>query len=1432
MSNKQDHNTVRTNGAGCDGKLANLKELEAALNNNSLIEDCKILARESAEGSLDLVVYAVPTLPYTRDRLQAEVASSFSQFNPCRHFVVPVAALPLTATGEVDEPALRQLPVLDEELVQRWEAQIRELPGVAQAAVVVREPETPQHSLHLSDLIPGWKPAGLQDGGIIAAASESAAPAKESRPRPAAFADGGPLTVPADAPRTFTEAILRTAKQCPSRGIVHIRANGEEYFQSYPMLLEQARRILAGLHARGLKQGDRVILQCELLSDHFAAFWACVLGGITPVNVAVSASYAERTAIVNKLYNVWKLLKHPTVIASSHLVKPLADLERFFPGEKFNVLSVEELKKNPPTEEIYESKPDDLVFFQLTSGSTGVPKCIQESHRSIIAHIHGSAQFNGYTPHDVILNWLPVDHVVPTLTCNLKDVYLGCQEVQVATNFVLSEPLHWLELMEAYKVTHSWAPNFGFKLVADRLATVEDCQFDLSSVKFLMNAGEQVTLPVVADFLRRTAAFGITPKVMQPAFGMAEVCTCMTYANDFTIETGVRRFLKSTLNGLMEPSDAEDSTTIAFVDLGPPMPGVQIRIADSQNRVVPEGKIGRFQIRGDVTTRGYLYNDEANKEAFVGEGWFNSGDLGYIWNGRLTLTGREKEMIIVRGANFYCYEIEDVVNGLPGVEPTFTAAVAVSDPSTGTEGLAIFFVPQHHNLAESARLIEQVRSSVASNLGISPSIVVPMRKADFCKTTSGKIQRNQMKKSLMAGEYDATLKAADLALGNGNTLPAWFYRKTWRRKAVTPRPLSHEDGAVLLFLDAKGLGKQLAAKLASLQQSCIQVEAGNDFAQLDSQGYRINPADPAHYRQLWGSITESGMRVGQVLHLGSYRPLEKNWLQEESVKQSSEHGIFSLLSLVQLLSGICGEASRPSRLLAISSHSQKVTEGEALDSTRSALAGLLATVPQELPWLACSHVDLQANDLEKDAENLLAEVQGRSRDRQAAWRDGKRFVVQLQAVDFQHKPLPPAFRQGGLYVLSGGLGGVGQGIARHLLKKHQARLLILGRTPLPEKKLWAEHLEKKDTAAARIQAFQELEHLGQVHYEAVDVCDLGAVRSAVEKAKKRWQCQVEGVLHLAGLYQERQLGEESRQTFARVLAPKVQGALVLHQLVKDQPGALFVSFSSVYGFFGGFSIGAYSAANAFLDSFADYQRSCGLRSHCLAWSIWDETGMSRGFAMQQLSRSRGYYSLLHDQAIHSFQAALSQDCAHLLIGLDGSKPAIRRHLDSSPLALQELSACVVSQNGEPLARHLGELGVADRFSTLSHCGFRRLDHVPLTADGQIDRVQLLVQTQEISLHKQAPETEVEKALAEIWAEVLGVGRVGRQDNFFDLGGHSLSAVQITFKIRQLFNLEFPLKNFLEAPVLGVQAQQLETKLLQQVDASELEEFMDEMGPTA
>jgi acyl carrier protein len=314
-------------------------------------------------------------------------------------------------------------------------------------------------------------------------------------------------------------------------------------------------------------------------------------------------------------------------------------------------------------------------------------------------------------------------------------------------------------LIEAHKVTQTWAPNFGFKLASDRLSRISGRKWDLSSVKFFMNAGEQVTMPVLRSFLKEVAPFGVRPGAMQPAFGMAEVCTCMTYANEFNLRTGARRFMKSSLDGVLEPTIESNGSSVEFVSLGPPVPGVSIRIADSANRLVPEGVIGRLQIKGKVVTPGYLHNPEANDEAFVGGGWFNTGDLGFIHDGELFLTGREKEMIIIRGAKFYCYEIEDVANQVAGVAPTFCAACSIADATAGTEQLAIFFVAEPDS--DPVRITDHVRRRVSALMGVAPRYIIPLAKADFPKTTSGKIQRTQLKKALEAGSFRTLLEQLD-----------------------------------------------------------------------------------------------------------------------------------------------------------------------------------------------------------------------------------------------------------------------------------------------------------------------------------------------------------------------------------------------------------------------------------------------------------------------------------------------------------------------------------------------------------------------------------------------------------------------------------------------------------------------------------------------
>ncbi|HLE43799.1 MAG TPA: AMP-binding protein, partial [Methylomirabilota bacterium] len=743
------------------------------------------------------------------------------------------------------------------------------------------------------------------------------------------------------------------------------------------------RAILAGLHRGGLRAGDRVILQIESLRDHFTTFWACVLGGITPVTVAVAPSYEAPGGIVAKLYNTWELLERPALLASRRLEAPLRGLRALFPAmEAPAILAVEDLRLHPPSDAIHPAAPEDVVFLQLTSGSTGVPKCIQETHRGILHHVHGAKQHNGYSPGDIWLNWLPVDHVVPILTCHLKDVVLGCASVQVRTELVLSDPLLWLDLIEAHRVTHTWSPNFGFKLVSDALARRPPRSWDLSSIVSFMNAGEQVTLEVVRDFLRRLAPFGVRPRAMQPAFGMAEVCTCMTYQDRFDLDGGVHWVAKSSLGSALEilAGEGERRTAIPFVDLGPPVPGVQIRITDAQNGLLPEGVIGRLQIRGAVVTPGYLRNPAANDEAFVGEGWFNSGDLGFIHGGRLTLTGREKETIIVRGANFYCYEIEDVVNGVPGVVPTFAAATAAPDPALGTEGLAVFFVPQDPGMASRAALVSAVRTAVTARLGITPSHVIPLPRGELPKTTSGKIQRGQLKRSLVEGRFAPIQKELDLHLGNERTVPDWFCRQAWVRDELPEGAPRGGSGRVVIFLDPLGLGARLEAALREAGQAFVTVERGPAFRKIGPDHYCVDPRDPADHRRLIAALAGDGGPAGAIVHLFTYDDAPVEAPDGEALAEALWPGLHSVLFLVQALE--LEAAGAPIRLLVASTRAQPVTPAEPVACHKAPLLGLLRTIPHEAPWIDCRHVDLAPGAPGADADLVLRELRAAPPDRE------------------------------------------------------------------------------------------------------------------------------------------------------------------------------------------------------------------------------------------------------------------------------------------------------------------------------------------------------------------------------------------------------------------------------------------------------------------
>lgn len=1154
--------------------------------------------------------------------------------------VLPVYAIPRDAGGRPDRVTLDRLAV----------------PGAPQrldrAALVWVEAPAPALPRRPLDSLPGAAMTADDAGWLV-----------PGDPPPPALADGGPLVLPGDAPRTLDAALIATAARHPGRGILHDDGRGSPRFQDYAGLLAAARRTLGRLQAEGLRPGDRAVLVFADLPRHIEAIWACILGGIRPVTVAVP--HAAGDAVAAKLSGTHAHLGAPPVLTDAATGDHLA---RILPDARILIAAP---AADTPDGVPHPAAPEDVAFIQLSSGSTGVPKCIQVTHGGVIAHVFGQAAAWGHGPDDVAMNWLPFDHVVPMLTCHLKDTVLGRQQIQAPTAAVLDRPLLWLDLIERHRVTLAWAPNFAFRLVADALSRETGRRRDLSSIRWFINAGEQVTAPVVADALAAMVPHGLRPGAVRNEFGMAELCTVMTGGVDFTDDHACRHVAAGSLTGRLRAAAAPGPGTVSFVDAGRPIPGVTIRIADPDGVTCPEGVIGRLQARGAVTTPGYIDNAAANGAAFADAGWFDTGDLGFIAGGRLVLTGRLKEMIVVRGANHYAHDIEDEAGRATGVAATFVAATAVDRPDLGTEGIAVFYVPEaclaktgSADDADPRRAeIAAITARLTRRLGIAPSVVVPLDRADFPKTTSGKIQRTALRRRLETGDFDARLQALGLALGRdqGPGLPDWFLEPD---DAPAP-PLA---GPARLGLIEDRLPRGLAL------------------------------ADAIDRRRA-------------------------------------------------LLARLAGQDA------------ELVTVAPAGDVTATAVDAFTAAAAEELPGLHLRRIIAADGTPEAFVTDEIAR--------------GTLPVVHLTAGGRTRPVLRPArlapdtpakaIAPGQSWLVTGGHGGLGRALIRHLLDRGVASVTIIGRrmATVDDPRMQALSL---DLAAA----------------------DAGARLAALGR--------FDGIAHLAGLYRERPAAEEDGAAVAELAAPKTGMLPALARLLRDD--GLLIAFSSVVAHLPAAGTAAYAAANAALEAeAAALRRPGGPRLVTIAWTNWEGPGMGAAVTgAGGLARGRGLLPVSPAEGLASLDVVLAAGLTRAVIGADRHHPMIAaRCIDPAlPPARARAVLLVAGDDTAPAALRRAE----DIFGTPIGPGLRRVDHLPAGDDGLKARA-----AGDDTALAVAPRTPTETALADIWSALLPAPVAGIDADFFAAGGHSLLAARIVTRINDHFGLHLTPAALFDAPTI-------------------------------
>lgn len=614
-------------------------------------------------------------------------------------------------------------------------------------------------------------------------------PVKAAKP---ALVDGAPLEVDPLLPTTLPALLRQVAATVDDKQLIYLQSDGTEYRQSYAALLTDAEQILAGLRGQGLQPQAKVILQLPHPQDILAAFWGCLLGGFIPVMTAVPPTYREANNDLERFKQVWQQLRADQqdgaapraeqllILTDTATQSAMADQAAGLPMTVKQLVTIEALRGHAPDHHHFPAQAMDVAFFSLTSGSTGAPKLIQLTHQNLLTRAHAANHFCGHTSATVALNWLPLEHIGPLSDIHLRAVALGCQQIYIPRAAVVGNPLNWLRLLHRYRATYSAAPNFAYALINNALTKLAEAtgteqaeQWDLSAVETLLCAGEAVSPQVMQTFLTKLMPFGLKSTALQPAFGMAEMGSGITYYRA-TPTLPVKAFWveRTSLAGVVVQLPANAPASVGLTSLGSIIPGLAMRIVDQANQLLTEGVVGRFQVKGVAVSPGYYQNPVANQEAFLADDWFDTGDLGMIMDGELVLTGRAKESIIVNGANYANSEIEAVVEQLPGVERSYTVACAVRMPGRDQEEIALFFCPESADEQTLPPLLEQIRQTVTKTIGVRLDYLIPVTRADVPKTAIGKLQRVKLARRLETGDFDAVRQRTQPGLTRTTALTA------------------------------------------------------------------------------------------------------------------------------------------------------------------------------------------------------------------------------------------------------------------------------------------------------------------------------------------------------------------------------------------------------------------------------------------------------------------------------------------------------------------------------------------------------------------------------------------------------------------------------------------------------------------------------------
>lgn len=549
---------------------------------------------------------------------------------------------------------------------------------------------------------------------------------------------------------TLPDILRRAASDSQNSVIGFLNDSGDDTI-TYSQLLKEATIVAIGLVNEGIKKGDKVIIATDNNRESMIMLWGCFLCGAIPTVLQPPPTFSGYNPPVVKMLKVYEQLEQPLVFMS--IIPAGADVPemRFITTGSLNTHG---------TLALVPIDANDLAFIQFSSGSTGDPKGIMLTHYNIMVNLDAINVGLAIKPGDVIGNWMPLFHDMGLVGYHLAAIYTSLEQWHIETIDFIKNPGLWLNMLSDKKVKVTGCPNFGLSLTLRYLKRLKvKGNWDFSSVEAMLNGAEPISVQIMKDFISELSPYNFSPEAMMPVYGLAEVTLAATFTPIMqpTVVTAFDAVSLDRDHTAKEVQAGNENTTELvrlITSVGVPLNDIEIMITDRDFNPLPENNAGLICIKGDSVTTGYYNKPEDTQQSFH-EGWFNTGDIGFLHKGNYYISGRFKDIIFKNGRHYFANDLEELACNVEGVSYGKVCFAGITNNFNAEEEVVAFIAGSVGEKAQE--LYKELRNLLRSKLGITLDKLIMVRSNEIPKTSSGKLQRYKLISRYISGDFSGSI---------------------------------------------------------------------------------------------------------------------------------------------------------------------------------------------------------------------------------------------------------------------------------------------------------------------------------------------------------------------------------------------------------------------------------------------------------------------------------------------------------------------------------------------------------------------------------------------------------------------------------------------------------------------------------------------------